>query len=152
MNETQQRLPEEWQALLAEAAMARKRAYAPYSGFQVGAALLDDSGQVHYGCNVENGAYGPTNCAERTAFFRAIADGRQPGSFSAIAVIGDTNEPITPCGVCRQVMIELCKPDMPVIMGNLHGDWRISTVSELLPGAFSLREGRGTAEHHESNE
>ncbi|MCQ6558321.1 cytidine deaminase [Paenibacillus mendelii] len=152
MNKSLERLPEQWQTLLAEALEARKRAYTPYSHFQVGAALLDSEGLVHYGCNVENGAYGPTNCAERTAFFRAIADGRQPGSFQAIAVIGDTSDPITPCGVCRQVMVELCKPDMPVIMGNLNGDWRVSTVSELLPGAFSLIEGRGHTEQHESNE
>jgi len=142
---TQSPIPEQWKQLLERAGEARKQAYAPYSGFYVGAALLDDQGQVHNGCNVENGAYGPTNCAERTALFRAVADGHQPRSFRALAVIGDTPEPITPCGVCRQVMIELCRPDMPVIMGNLNGAWRIATVSELLPGAFSLNmEGDNT--------
>lgn len=119
---------------------AMKRAYVPYSKFRVGAALLDAEGNVHYGCNVENAAYSPSNCAERTALFRAIADGHAAGSFKAIAVIGDTPDPITPCGVCRQVISELCAPDMPVIMGNLKGDMRVSTVSELLPGAFSPRE------------
>lgn len=122
--------------LLQEAVKARTAAYIPYSGFGVGAALLDVDGHVHHGCNVENAAYGPTNCAERTALFRAIADGRKPGSFKAIAVVGDTDEPISPCGVCRQVLLELCDPDMPVILGNLKGDMRKTTVSELLPFAF----------------
>ncbi|MHA0855801.1 cytidine deaminase [Paenibacillus sp. CMAA1364] len=122
--------------LLAEALKAREKAYIPYSHFGVGAALLDSKGQVHYGCNVENAAYGPTNCAERTAMFRAIADGHQVGSFKALAVIGDTEDPIAPCGVCRQVMVELCDPHMKVILGNLKGDVLETTVSELLPGYF----------------
>jgi len=126
------------QALLEAAKTARTRAYAPYSGFAVGSALLTADGRVLLGCNVENAAYGPTNCAERTALFRAIADGHKPGSFRAIAVVGDTPEPISPCGVCRQVMAELCAPDMPVIMGNMKGDLRQETVARLLPGAFAL--------------
>ncbi|MBB6729704.1 cytidine deaminase [Cohnella zeiphila] len=128
--------------LIREAAEARTRAYAPYSNFKVGAALLDADGVVHPGCNVENAAYGPTNCAERTALFRAIADGCAPGSFRALAVIGDTDEPIAPCGVCRQVISELCAPDMPIILSNLKGDVRVTTPSELLPGAFSLHDNR----------
>lgn len=123
--------------LMRAAREAMRRAYVPYSDFQVGAALLDRNGEVHHGCNVENAAYGPTNCAERTALFRAIADGHPAGQFQAIAVIGDTDGPIAPCGVCRQVLVELCAPDMPVIMGNLKGEWRISSVAELLPGAFT---------------
>lgn len=138
MEITSQQLPDDWKRLLDAALDARRRAYAPYSGFSVGAALLDEEDTVHHGCNVENAAYGPTNCAERTALFRAVADGRKAGSFRAIAVVGDTEQPITPCGVCRQVLSELCGPDMPVIMGNLKGDWAITTVSELLPGAFKL--------------
>lgn len=122
--------------LLQEAIAARNSAYIPYSGFGVGAALLDSEGHVHRGCNVENAAYGPTNCAERTALFRAIADGLSPGSFRALAVVGDTEEPISPCGVCRQVILELCAPDMPVFLGNLKGDIRETTVGELLPFAF----------------
>ncbi|MHA6483735.1 cytidine deaminase [Paenibacillus sp. strain BS8-2] len=124
-------------SLLQEAYQAMQRAYVPYSNFQVGAALVDRQGGIHYGCNVENAAYGPTNCAERTALFRAIADGKEAGEFKKIAVIGDTDGPIAPCGICRQVMVELCAPDMPVIMGNLRGQWRIMTVAELLPGAFT---------------
>jgi len=123
---------------LKQAALAaRERAYAPYSRFGVGAALLDEKGRIHAGCNVENAAFGPTNCAERTALFRAVADGAKPGTFRAIAVVADTEGPVSPCGVCRQVMAELCPPDMPVYMGNLRGHWKVATVRELLPGAFS---------------
>lgn len=130
-------LSEQYVSLMRAAEVAMRRAYVPYSGFQVGAALLDKEGQIHYGCNVENAAYGPTNCAERTALFRAIADGHPARGFQAIAVIGDTDGPISPCGICRQVMVELCGPDMPVVMGNLKGKWTIMTVAELLPGAFT---------------
>ncbi len=122
---------------LKEAAVnVRNHAYVPYSHFKVGAAIMDDSGHIHAGCNVENVAYGPTNCAERTALFRAIADGVTARSFRMIAVVADMDEPVTPCGVCRQVLIELCSPDMPVYMGNLQGTWIQSTVGQLLPGAF----------------
>lgn len=123
--------------LMEQAIEARKKAYTPYSHFQVGAALLDVDGHIHHGCNVENAAYGPTNCAERTAMFRAIADGKAPRSFAAIAVVAETEGPVSPCGVCRQVMAELCDPDMPVYLTNLKGDVQETTVAELLPGAFT---------------
>jgi len=123
--------------LIALAGQVMQRAYTPYSNFNVGAALLADDGHVHLGCNVENAAYGPTNCAERTALFRAIADGYKPKSFRAIAVIGDTEGPISPCGVCRQVLIELCAPDMPVYLSNMKGEFVETTVASLLPGAFT---------------
>ncbi|MBD2844446.1 cytidine deaminase [Paenibacillus sp. IB182496] len=132
--------PEALERLQQAAREARARAYAPYSGFAVGAALLDEDGIIHAGCNVENAAYGPTNCSERTALFRAIADGRRPGSFRALAVVANTEGPISPCGVCRQVIMELCGPDMPVWMGNLQGQWRAQTGAQLLPGAFALKE------------
>jgi cytidine deaminase len=127
---------------LEAARIARSRAYVPYSHFAVGAVVLDSENGLHHGCNVENAAYGPTNCAERTALFRAIADGRKAGEFQAVAVIGDTDDPITPCGICRQVLAELCEPNMPVILGNLKGAYRVTTVSELLPGAFTSRDLR----------
>lgn len=126
--------------LMELAKEVREKAYTPYSHFKVGAALLAKDGQVHLGCNVENAAFGPTNCAERTAAFRAIADGYEPGSFQAIAVIGNTEGPISPCGVCRQVLVELCGPDMPVYMGNLKGNFTECTVRDLLPGAFSPKD------------
>ena len=124
--------------LLALARAARERAYAPYSKFMVGAALLTRDGRRFGGCNVENAAYGLCNCAERTALFNAIAAGCRPGDFAALAVIGDTPEPISPCGACRQVMAELCDGDMPVLLANLHGDMQETTVSALLPGSFKL--------------
>ncbi|WP_435924889.1 cytidine deaminase [Paenibacillus sp. DYY-L-2] len=127
----------DYSVLIQEAIKARAAAYVPYSRFGVGAALLDEDGHIHHGCNIENAAYGPTNCGERTAIFRAIADGHKPGSFRAIAVVADTDGPVSPCGVCRQVMVELCGPDMPVILSNLKGDVRETTVGELLPDYFS---------------
>ncbi|GIP15317.1 cytidine deaminase [Paenibacillus montaniterrae] len=130
-------MSQQLEQLLDEAKAAMDLAYVPYSQFRVGAALLHESGHIYRGCNIENAAYGPTNCAERTALFSAIADGAKPGSFTAIAVIGETTEPITPCGVCRQVLVELCSPDMKVIMSNLKGDRTVMTVAELLPGAFT---------------
>ncbi|CAG7606047.1 Cytidine deaminase [Paenibacillus solanacearum] len=129
--------------LIAKALEARDKAYTPYSNFKVGAALLDGGGHVHLGCNVENAAYGPTNCAERTALFRAIADGEPARSFQAIAVVGDTDQPISPCGVCRQVLIELCTPEMPVYLSNLRGEVAVTNVGALLPGAFTSHDLNG---------
>lgn len=137
-------VPEFVQKLVKEAAEARQKAYVPYSRFQVGAALLDANGHIHHGCNIENAAYGPTNCAERTAVFRAVADGHAPRSFKAIAVIADTEDPVSPCGICRQVMSELCGPDMPVYLANLKGDIQETTVADLLPGAFTSRDFKET--------
>lgn len=130
--------PEPMHSLLAAARAARELAYAPYSRFRVGAAVLARDGRQFNGCNVENAAYGLCNCAERTALFSAIAAGCQPGEFAAIAVIGDSPGPISPCGACRQVMSELCPAQMPVLLSNLHGDQQQTTVSDLLPGAFAL--------------
>ena len=122
--------------LLKRAALAREKAYAPYSKFKVGAALLTGDGRVFEGCNVENAAYGLCNCAERTAFFSAIAAGYQRDQFAALAVTGDTDGPIAPCGACRQVIIELGGPDLPIRLGNLRGATRATTAREQLPDAF----------------
>lgn len=121
--------------LLEAAAAARQHAYVPYSKFAVGAALLTDSGNIVTGCNVENASYGLTNCAERTAFFKAVSTGEK--SFRALGVVADTDGPVQPCGACRQVMVEFCPPDLPVYLSNLHGETMETTVSELLPHAFS---------------
>lgn len=124
-------------ALMELAYKARKASYSPYSGFRVGAALLGESGNVYLGCNVENAAYTPTNCAERTAFFKAVSEGEL--SFSAIAIVGGKGEEpaeiCAPCGVCRQVMAEFCDGDFRVIMGNLDRI-EIKTLKELLPLSF----------------
>ena len=127
---------------LAKEAMLR--AYAPYSGFKVGAALLCEDGTVYQGCNIENAAFGPTNCAERTAFFKAVYDGRR--DFVAIAVCGGKDGVITggfpPCGVCRQVMREFCSDDFKILMMNPDGFEEV-TLAELLPHSFSPSEHMG---------
>ncbi|MGX7001587.1 cytidine deaminase [Caballeronia sp. KNU42] len=124
--------------LLERAKYARERAYAPYSRFKVGAALLTKDGSVFDGCNVENASYGLCNCAERTAFFSAVAAGYTRDQFAALAVIGDTDGPIAPCGACRQVIIELGGPELAIRLGNLNGVIRDTTAREQLPDAFYL--------------
>jgi len=119
--------------LIQAATEVRKKAYAPYSNFKVGAAVLTKEGKVFTGCNVENASYGLSICAERVAIFKAISEGYK--NFIAIAVVADTETPVKPCGACRQVMAEFGNYD--VIMANLKGDVRIMKVSELLPEAFS---------------
>lgn len=125
-------------SLMEAAAAAREFSYSPYSGYRVGAALLGKNGQVYTGCNVENAGYTPTNCAERTAIFKAISEGER--EFSAIAVIGGLGENLdtacAPCGVCRQVLAEFCPPDLPVILGTPEA-WQVVTLGELLPLAFT---------------
>jgi len=125
----------EVEKLIAESKKAREQAYVPYSKFPVGAALLAEDGTIYHGCNIENSAYSMTNCAERTAFFKAVSDGVR--SFKALAVVGDTEGPVSPCGACRQVIAEFCNGSMPVYLTNLNGDVEETTVAKLLPGAFS---------------
>jgi len=120
--------------LIAAAREARTRAYVPYSRFPVGAALLAEDGTLYTGCNIENSSFGLSNCAERTAIFKMVSDGHR--RFTAIAVVGDTDGPCSPCGACRQVMSEF-GPDARVILTNLKGDVKLTTVRELLPGAFT---------------
>ncbi|WP_080429209.1 cytidine deaminase [Burkholderia ubonensis] len=124
--------------LIEQAKAARERAYAPYSRFKVGAALEARDGTVFHGCNVENASYGLCNCAERTALFAAIAAGYRPGDFARLAVVADTDDPVAPCGACRQVIIEIGAPEIEVILGNLKGDVEVTTAQALLPGAFRL--------------
>ena len=125
------------EALIAEARAARLKAYAPYSNFKVGAALLTHDGRIYHGCNIENASYGLTNCAERTALFSALADGYKPGDFARIAIVGETEGPISPCGACRQVIMELGGPDLVVILANLESAVEVSSPASLLPGAFT---------------
>ncbi|MCM3539651.1 cytidine deaminase [Priestia endophytica] len=125
-------------ALMEEAKKAREFAYAPYSKFKVGAALLTENGDVYKGCNIENAAYSLCNCAERTALFKAYSDGNK--QYTALAVVADTDRPVSPCGACRQVISELCPSDMKVYLTNLKGDVAEMTVSELLPGAFTAED------------
>ena len=128
--------------LMELAKEAMTHAYAPYSGFKVGAALLCADGTVYQGCNIENASYTHTICAERTAFFKAVYDGHR--DFSAIAVCGGKNGVITdifpPCGVCRQVMREFCEDDFLIYLIGAEGTWQERTLAQILPDSFSAKE------------
>jgi cytidine deaminase len=123
--------------LLLKAMEARELAYAPYSNHKVGAALIGKSGKLYTGCNVENAAYTPTNCAERTAIFKAVSEGER--EFTAIAVVGGVGDKLSevcaPCGVCRQVLAEFCDADLRIILGTPE-KIITSTLAELLPLSF----------------
>lgn len=121
--------------LIERARLARQHAHVPYSKFAVGAALLTEDGSLYSGCNIENCSYGLTNCAERTAIFKAMSEGHR--RITALAVIGDTEGPIAPCGACRQVMAEFAGPDTVIYLTNLKGEVSTTTMAALLPGAFS---------------
>ena len=130
---------EEKERLAACALRARKKAYTPYSHWAVGAALLAEDGSLFPGCNVENAAYGPTNCAERTALFSAVAQGKR--KFRAIAIAGgrEEEEPsgfCPPCGVCRQALAEFCGPDFEILLVKSNAETQLHTLGELLPLAF----------------
>lgn len=143
---TTQRIPSETAELLIQRAIeAREFAYCPYSNWAVGAALLTQEGKIYTGCNIENGGFSATNCAERTAFFKAVSEGEM--HFAAIAIVGGTKgQPLTsycsPCGVCRQVMSEFCEPDsFIVIHGKTPTDYKAFSLREILPeGGFRLTE------------
>jgi len=121
--------------LIKAASAARERAYAPYSSFKVGAAILTTEGRYYTGCNIENASYGLSCCAERVALFKAVSNGER--SFEAIAVTAGTEDYCTPCGACRQVLAEF-NPAMKVYMANGQGDYIFRTVAELLPAVFIL--------------
>lgn len=127
--------------LIERAKQAMAQAYAPYSGFHVGAALLCADGTVYTGCNIENASYGATNCAERTAFFKAVYDGHR--GFTAIAICGGMGGKISdfcaPCGICRQVMSEFCDGDFQIHLAGPADSVRSYTLAQLLPGAFVLK-------------
>lgn len=130
---------EQIQSLIRAAFSARRFAYTPYSHFQVGAALLAKSGKVYTGCNIENAGYTPTNCAERTALFKAVSEGER--QFSAIAIVGSMQGTINtlvtgPCGVCRQALYEFGGPELTVIMAKTEEDYIVITLGELLPYGF----------------
>ena len=131
--------------LAQEAVRAMENAYAPYSGYRVGAALLTRSGRIYRGCNIENASYTPTVCAERTAIFTAVSQGER--AFAALAVAGGKDGRIEgffpPCGVCRQVLREFCSDDFPVYLVGAEGEIRSLTLGELLPESFFV----GGADH-----
>ena len=130
------------QELILEAKKAREMAYAPYSHFRVGAALVTKSGKIYHGCNIENTSFSPTNCAERTAFFKAVSEGER--EFAKIAIVGgmegtDADELCAPCGVCRQVMMEFCDPEaFQIIMADGKDKYVQVSLKEMVPYGFSL--------------
>ncbi|MBS4024648.1 MAG: cytidine deaminase [Clostridia bacterium] len=138
-----EQLQEEYLKLLAQALAAREKAYAPYSKFRVGAALLTESGDIFTGCNVENASYGLANCAERTAVYKAVSEGHT--KFQAIAVVTDLKQYVSPCGACRQVLVEF-GPDIQVVMGDGEGNFFVKTSSQLLPFSFTSEELNKLAE------
>lgn len=121
----------QWDHLLQAAIEAREKSYSPYSHYKVGAALLTTKGKIYTGCNIENAAYTPSNCAERTAFFKAVSEGER--DFAAIAVV--TSNGGAPCGVCRQVMREFA-PNLTVIIGDIKGNYQVVSLNDLLPHSF----------------
>ena len=125
----------EYVRLIEAAREARLNAYAPYSGFKVGAAVLGENGLIFTGCNVENASYSLTVCAERAAVFKAVCAGTT--RFEAIAVVTNHDVPAAPCGACRQVLAEF-SPEMEVVMANTRGEFRTATLRELLPQAFDF--------------
>ncbi|WP_086349628.1 cytidine deaminase [Candidatus Enterococcus clewellii] len=122
----------EWITVARE---ALNKAYVPYSEFPVGACLVAEDGQMYQGINIENASYGLTNCAERTAIFKAVSEGQR--NFQHLVVAGHTPRPISPCGACRQVIAEFCEPDMPVTLVGDDGVTKETTVAQLLPYAFT---------------
>ena len=131
--------------LVKKAIEAREMAYVPYSHFKVGAALLCKDGTVYLGCNIENAAYSPTNCAERTAFFKAVSEGQR--EFEKIAIVGGMEDELSPlcapCGVCRQVMIEFCSPETFEVILGTEENHRAYLLKEILPLGFSPKDLEG---------
>lgn len=132
--------PKEIEELIEKAFLAREKSYSPYSHFMVGVALLTKSGNIYTGCNVENAAYTPTNCAERTAVFKAISEGEK--EFAAIAIIGGKKDATeldycAPCGVCRQVLMEFCDENsFQVILAKSSDEYCVYSLKELFPMGF----------------
>lgn len=126
----------DWEPLIDAATRARERAYAPYSSFKVGAAVVMDDGSIYPGCNVENSSFGGTICAERTAVVSAVASGAR--RIRAVAVVTDTDPPAAPCGLCRQVLVEFGDPDVPVLLASTSGIRQETTLGEIHPLPFDF--------------
>lgn len=124
--------------LVIEALKAKEKAYVPYSKFRVGAALLTEDGRVYSGCNIENASYGATNCAERTAIFKAVSEGAT--KIKKIAIVGDALGYTYPCGICRQVILEFAAEDIEIILGKDENDFLVKSMEEILPGAFTKKD------------
>lgn len=128
----------DYKELISTALKFREKAYVPYSNFKVGAAVITEDDTLYGGCNIENASYGATNCAERTAIFKAVSEGHR--SIKAIAIVGDVSTYTYPCGICRQVMAEFADASIPVILIKNEEDYIVKTLEEVLPGAFTKRD------------
>ena len=125
----------DYSELISRAIIAREKAYVPYSNFKVGAALITEDNKIYTGCNIENASYGATNCAERTAIFKAVSDG--PIKIKAIAIVGDPEDYTAPCGICRQVILEFASENIEIILAKNAKDYVVKTMGEILPGGFT---------------
>lgn len=128
----------DYKMLVSKALQAKEKAYVPYSKFRVGAAVLTEDGEIYTGCNIENASYGATNCAERTAIFKAVSEGHT--TIKAIAIVGIENDYTYPCGICRQVISEFASEDIQIILGKNENEYLIKTLEEILPGAFTKKD------------
>jgi len=128
----------DYKELVIKALEARENSYSPYSKFKVGAAVLTENDLIYTGCNIENASYGATNCAERTAIFKAVSDGYI--KLKAIALVGDTSTHTYPCGICRQVIAEFSSDDTAIILVKNENDYIVKTMDEILPGAFTKKD------------
>lgn len=128
----------DFKMLVSKAIEGRKGAYVPYSKFKVGAAVLTEDGSIYTGCNIENASYGATNCAERTAIFKAVSEGHNV--IKAIAVVGVDNDYTYPCGICRQVIVEFASEDAKIIIAKNEDEYLVKSLEEILPGAFTKKD------------
>ena len=128
----------DYKELVIKALEAREKSYSPYSKFKVGAAVLTENDLIYTGCNIENASYGATNCAERTAIFKAVSDGHT--TIKAIAIVGDTSTHTYPCGICRQVIAEFSTETTDIILVKNENDYIVKTMDEILPGAFTKKD------------
>lgn len=128
----------DYKILVSKAFEGRSNAYVPYSNFKVGAAILMEDGSIYTGCNIENASYGATNCAERTAIFKAISDGHK--EIKAIAIVGLENDYTYPCGICRQVIAEFAAEDIKIIIAKNKDEYIVKNLEEILPGAFTKKD------------
>lgn len=127
----------DYKELIVKAMEARKYAYVPYSKFKVGAAVLTEENLIYTGCNIENASFGATNCAERTAIFKAVSDGHK--IIKAIAIVGSESEKTYPCGICRQVISEFAEDGVEIILATNENDYVIKKMDEILPGTFTKK-------------
>ena len=135
-----------YDVLVKKAIEARENAYAPYSKFKVGASILTEDGTIYTGCNVENASFGATNCAERTAIFKAVSEGHR--KIKAVAVVGSDNEYTYPCGICRQVMVEFAHEDFKIIIVKNVNEYMVKDMNEILPGAFTIENLKNSKEEN----